>query len=245
VIAWPVLVAVETRRCVDTRSARWMLSVMVALSIGSAFLAESSSTSLDRYVSSAILPLVALLPVLAVMTSTSDWASRSAVWTFTVVPRRLRVLTARLAATIVVVGGAATSSALAAGVLFACLHPERLLSTEWAEVGRSFAGVAAIALAAALTGSAIASIVISTPVSIVTTILFPLSFDVSMNFAVPAVAPWVSTLAFSGWLSAPVFTWAPPGDGSPSGGTALTSFVLWIVLPTALGWWRQSRREVR
>jgi ABC-2 type transport system permease protein len=219
VIPWTTLVAAETRRAVDTRSSRWLFAVMALLGVVFILLSGSADATLDEYVGSAVLPLVVLLPVIAVLTSTSDWSTRAALTTFTLVPRRLRILTARL-------------------------HMSELAATDWPATGRAFGGVCAVAFAASLSGSAIAALTLNAPVSIVLVILFPLTFDVSMNFALPALAPWISALAFSGWLSSPTFDWYPSGDGTPTGGTALTSFALWAVLPLALGWWRQCRRDV-
>jgi ABC-2 type transport system permease protein len=244
VIPWTTLVAAETRRAVDTRSSRWLFAVMALLGVVSILLSGSADATLDEYVGSAVLPRVVLLPVLGVLTSTSDWSTRAALTTFTLVPRRLRILTARLAATVLVVSATAAVTSAAAALVFVALHTSELAATDWPATGRAFGGVCAVAFAASLSGSAIAALTLNAPVSIVLVILFPLTFDVSMNFALPALAPWISALAFSGWLSSPTFDWYPSGDGTPTGGTALTSFALWAVLPLALGWWRQCRRDV-
>lgn len=243
-IPWTTLVAAEMRRAVDTRSSRWLFAVMALLGVVSVLLSESADATLDEYVGSAVLPLVALLPVIAVLTCTSDWSTRAALTTFTLVPRRLRMLTARLAATVLVVSATAAVTSAAAALAFVAFHTSEVAATDWPATGRAFGGVCAVALAASLSGSAIAALVVNAPVSIVLAILLPLTFDISMIFTVPAVAPWISALAFSGWLTSPTLDWYPSGDGTPTGGTALTSLVLWTAFPLALGWWRQCRRDI-
>ncbi|MCU1529518.1 MAG: hypothetical protein JWP75_3281 [Frondihabitans sp.] len=80
---------VELRKSVDTRAARWLLVVSVALSVCA--LAINSFTEVDNFADflrGATLPMPALLPIVAILASTSDWSQRSAMTTFVLVPRR-------------------------------------------------------------------------------------------------------------------------------------------------------------
>jgi len=242
--SWPVLLIVECRKATDTRGARWLFGVVALLGVVSCLLSEPASASLEDFVGGAVLPLVAVMPVLAVIISTNDYSTRFAVVTFALVPRRMRVLTARLAATVVVVVATALASALLAVVAFWAVHFPALPSTDIVATSRAVASVSGVALAASLFGAGVGSLIRNTPVAVAITLLVPLSFDITMVLIAPAVAPWVSALAFSAWLSEPTLHMASSPDGAPGISAAAASFGLWTVLPLVTGWWWQSRRDL-
>jgi hypothetical protein len=241
---WPVLVRIEVMKATDTRAARGVFAAIALLGVGAVALSQASDASLETFVGGVGIPLTVLLPVVAVLAVTGDWNGRSALVTFTQTPRRLRVLTARLVAIVGLVLGVALVTATAAALAFVLLHPDLLAATDWWAVTAAAGGVVALAIAAAMTGTAVGSLLLNTPLAIVVTMLLPLTFDIAAALLVPTAAPWISTLAFAAWLAQPHLSWADgPGD-IPGAGQALTSLLLWVVLPLGLGWWRQMLRDV-
>ena len=104
-IPFPRLVRVEWAKATDTRAARWLLA-LVALSTAAMMLAPVlAPTSFDQtyasYLGVAALALAILLPVVAILMLTGEWSQRTAFTTFTQEPRRIRVVNAKLAASMV------------------------------------------------------------------------------------------------------------------------------------------------
>ena len=110
-IPFPRLVRVEWAKATDTRAARWLLA-LVALSTAGIMLAPIlAPTSFDqtytRYLRVAAVAEAILLPVVAILMLTGESSQRSAFTTFTEEPRRIRVVNAKLAASLILGGGAA------------------------------------------------------------------------------------------------------------------------------------------
>lgn len=100
------LLSVEMRKMFDTRSGFWMLVSVVAASViasGSVLLFGSEADVTYANMSSAIgIPMAIILPVIAILSVTSEWSQRSGLTTFTLVPHRGRVLLAKGVNTVVV-----------------------------------------------------------------------------------------------------------------------------------------------
>lgn len=237
-------VYVELRKSVDTRAARVLIGVLVVLGTGMALLASQSDPTLSDFVAAAVVPLPLLLPTIAILLITGDWAHRSAMTTFSLVPRRRNVLVARYLAAVVMVIVAMILVAGMAALAFILVHPGNLPRTDWSDLRETLWSIFAISLAAALSGIAMGALLLNTPLAIVVTMLVPLSYDLAFASRFPDVAPWVSSLAFSTWLTNPQWTWLAPSDLTTGLGSALCSLVLWTAIPLALGTLRQLRKEV-
>lgn len=236
----------ELRKCVDTRASRWLLVVMVVLC--ACALAINTITRVEDfadYVRGATLPMPALLPIVAILAATGDWTQRSAMTTFALVPRRSIVLAARLAAAILLIVAVAAAVALVSVVVFLLTPHARVESVgSWATLG-ALGSITGLSIAAALTGVAAGFLLLNTPVAITVTILLPILFDILVAIPLPEVAPWISILAFSAWMTAPEWSWWTTQGTGVGIGPALTSFLLFIVVPIGVGWKRQSEREAK
>lgn len=244
-IPWATLVVVELRKATDTRAARWLFAIIIVIGLGMSLVTMNDNVKLAESVSAPVLPLALLLPIISVMAVTSDWTQRAAVTTFTLVPRRPRVLGARLFACVLLVLATVLVAAALGAFSSVAFHPGQLGSADWSAVGVSLWNVTALAIATALSGAAIGSLLLNTPAAIAVTLLVPITYDIVLGLNAPDVAPWISSLAFSLWLTTPNWSWAAVGDGTPGVGQAATSLILWVVVPLGIGWWRQMRREVR
>ena len=111
-------VAVELRKSFDTRSGFWLLAGigLAALLTTSAVIAwaPQSEFRYSQFTLAIGVPLTVFLPIIAVLSVTAEWSQRTGLTTFTLVPRRGRVLFAKaLAAGLVAL--AATAVAFAVG----------------------------------------------------------------------------------------------------------------------------------
>jgi ABC-2 type transport system permease protein len=111
---------VELQKMFDTRSGFWLMvgiaaSALVATAAVIAF-APDDQITYDNFGAAVGVPMVFLLPVMAILSVTSEWSQRSGLTTFTLVPNRSRVLAAK-AIVAMAVGAVSISVALAIGAL--------------------------------------------------------------------------------------------------------------------------------
>jgi len=111
------LVTVELRKMFDTRSGFWMLVSIGVLSVVAAgsvlVFAPDSDVTYETFARAIGFPMSVILPMIAILAVTSEWSQRSGLTTFTLVPHRGRIVTAKLAATLVV---GVTSMLVALGI---------------------------------------------------------------------------------------------------------------------------------
>jgi ABC-2 type transport system permease protein len=134
------LVRVEWAKATDTRAARWLLALVALSTAGLMLVPVVAPTTFDQthasYLRVAALGLSILLPVVAILMFTGEWSHRSIMTTFTQEPRRMRVVHAKLAVSMML-GGAGAVFAVALGAL---------LQSSAAAIAASFALPAAFAL---------------------------------------------------------------------------------------------------
>ena len=114
------ITAVELRKSVDTRAGFWLLMAVAIASLltTAAVLAWAAPQELTQatFTTAISVPTSVILPVIAVLSVTSEWSQRTGLTTFTLVPHRGRVMLAKtLAATVIAV--ASTVVAFAAGAV--------------------------------------------------------------------------------------------------------------------------------
>jgi hypothetical protein len=114
------VVSVELRKMFDTRSGFWMLmsiAITSALATGAVILwAPDSELTYDTFAAAIGFPMSVILPMLAILSVTSEWTQRSGLSTFTLIPHRGRVISAKVVAS-VIVGVASMIVAMAIGAL--------------------------------------------------------------------------------------------------------------------------------
>ena len=108
------LVSVELRKCFDTRAGFWLMAsigIAALLATGAVLLwAPDSELTYSTFATAIGFPMTVILPMVAVLSVTSEWSQRSGLTTFTLVPNRARVIGAKAAVTI---GIAVASTVLA------------------------------------------------------------------------------------------------------------------------------------
>jgi hypothetical protein len=114
------LTSVELRKMFDTRSGFWlMMSIAITASLATVLViifADDSDIEYGTFAAAVGFPMAVILPVISVLSVTSEWSQRSGLTTFTLVPHRSRVIQAKLAGT-VVIAVLSMALALAIGVL--------------------------------------------------------------------------------------------------------------------------------
>ena len=114
------LVSVELRKNFDTRSGLWLLVSLggaAVLTTGAIIAwAPADELTYSQFTLAIGVPMTVILPIIAVLSVTSEWSQRSGLATFTLVPHRGRVLLAK-AIGAVMVTIPATAAAFGVGAL--------------------------------------------------------------------------------------------------------------------------------
>lgn len=94
------IAAVELRKSLDTRSGFWLMAsigILAVVATGATILfAPDDALTYDTFAAAIGIPMVVILPVIAILSVTSEWSQRTGLTSFTLVPHRGRVLTAKL-----------------------------------------------------------------------------------------------------------------------------------------------------
>ena len=114
------LMTVELIKMFNTRAGFWLMMSMA----GTAFIATASvilfapdsAMTYDNFGAAIGVPMTLLLPVMAILSITSEWSQRSGLTTFTLVPHRGRVIRAKMVVSIAL-GAVSIGVALAIGAL--------------------------------------------------------------------------------------------------------------------------------
>ena len=93
------IVTTELRKMFDTRSGFWLMASIgiLALIATAAVIAFSSDDGLtySTFATAVGFPMTVVLPVIAILSVTSEWSQRSGLTTFTLVPHRGRIITGK------------------------------------------------------------------------------------------------------------------------------------------------------
>lgn len=233
------LVRVEWRKATDTRAARWLLAVTavgtIALMLAPLLAKNSIEQSWTVYLQFTAFGLGTLLPVVSILTMTSEWNQRTVLTTFAQEPRRARVVGAKVA----------VSGLMAvAGIVFGALVTAAALgiaSASGRDLNANLDTAHAIGYALFITanigvGVAFGALLQNTPAAIVLNFVLPTIFGI-LGAAVASLGRWIDT--------GTTFNWLVEGDFDGHVPNILASVGLWLVLPLALGVVRTVRREIK
>lgn len=236
------LTRVELRKSVDHRAGRWLLALLLLLSLAGltwevATLGGSPTVPFSMLLGTAMTGSALLLPVLGVLAMTSEWTQRTALTTFTLAPRRVRVLLAKVAAalllTAVVVVTAIALSALA--TLLGGLITGKPI--EWDRSLAALLLLLAIHGLNVLMGAGFGALLSLTGPAIAAVFIAPITMSLLAETVLKQVAPWFDVFAAFSRIELRDFDGMVP--------QTLTSIGVWVLLPLAVGIWLSSRREVK
>ena len=235
------LTLVELRKTLDTRAGRWLLVVvllMAAAGLGYRVLdAADAPVSFEDFYGTALTSVQQVLPLLGVLAMTSEWTQRTVLVTFTLVPRRGRVLAAKLVAPMVltvamtvIIGMASAGAALVGGVVTES-------SVVWGDIFELVAGAAAGFALSMLMGAAIGALLQQTPAALAVYFVSPALIITVAGELLGDAVRWVDVYAAIGVVS-------ELDLGAEAMPTA-TALALWIALPLVAGVLRSLHREVQ
>ncbi|CAB4934090.1 unannotated protein [freshwater metagenome] len=228
----------ELRKMVDTRAGRWMVIVMAGLTavILAAFViwGPAEDATFANLLQFATIPLAMLLPIIGIMAATAEWSQRTGLVTFTLEPRRGRVVLAKAL-------GALALGLVVLAVAFAAAAVATLAGDgAWDLDAAAGGGLTLALLIYVLQGVAFGLLFLNTPVAIVLVLVLPTAWSI--------VTQVFSSLADVGaWLdldqvTRPLFEGEMAGQDWAQLGTGVG---VWVLLPFAIGTYRVLTREVK
>lgn len=100
------LVSVELRKMFNTRSGFWLMASIgiaaVLATTATILFAPDSDLTQEAFSAAIGFPMAVILPMIAILSVTSEWSQRSGLTTFTLVPHRERVIGAKVLATLLI-----------------------------------------------------------------------------------------------------------------------------------------------
>ncbi|WP_232679065.1 ABC transporter permease subunit [Nocardioides sp. R-C-SC26] len=243
------LISVEIRKSFDTRAGRWLtFSILgitvIATALGALFFEESA----QDYVSMLSMAggiMTSFLPILMILLITSEWSQRTGLATFTLEPRRSRVVVAKFLAGIVLSIAVLLlgASIAAVGTLASPVNGGSAdWNLTWDPIPSFFLGT----LIAVFVGFAFAMLLRNSPAAIVGYFVYSLIVPTVAGIlayiikGLEDVIPWIEFNT----AQAPLYT----GDFTLSGqewAQLLVSGTIWLVLPFFVGLRLLLRAEVK
>ena len=236
------LVGVELRKAVDTLAGRWLLISIAILT----FLIDLFLLWVSDYAHTMTLYMGLpnrlggqglLLGVVGILLATSEWTQRTGMVTFTLAPKRIMTVIAKVIAAMVLATGLFVVAYVIAAFLTAVSGNGEGWDLSLAETGRFYLAT----MISTLSGVAFGLLLLNTPAAIVAYILSPIVVGSVTTFWDKAqdADRWVNLNAalepvYRG-LSLGAEMWAQIG----------TAATLWLVLPLLVGAWRVVNAEVK
>jgi ABC-type transport system involved in multi-copper enzyme maturation permease subunit len=242
------VVGVELRKMFDTRAGFWLMaSIIIAAlvsTVATITFAPESDLTFYTFAAAIGFPMTVILPIIAILAITGEWSQRTGLTTFTLVPHRMRVILAKVIASLIV-GVASMLIALAFGVVGNVVGPA-ITGTDrvWDVSFAHFLEIVLGSLISLLLGTMLGILFRSSPVALVA--YFVITFLVPTVLGVLATNEqgfrdtqrWVDLNYAQSFLF----------DGTISGvqwERLAVATTLWLVLPALLGLRLVARSEVK
>ena len=231
------LTSVELRKMVDTRAGFWLQLTVAVITLAAVvvvcIVADTDDATFQDLFTIAMTPGAVLLPIVGILLVSSEWSQRTALITFTLVPRRMRVMSAKVAA------GLALGVILLVLSLLIAAVATLAIGGEWTLSADIFGQISILVLTSMVTGIAFGALFLSSAPAIVLSFVLPLGWAAlaSIRFLNDA-GQWLDTTRTTEPLTERALDgteWAQFG----------TSMLLWLVLPLAIGLFRIARGEIR
>jgi ABC-2 type transport system permease protein len=233
------LTLVELRKMTDTRAGFWLQLAIAALTavivIVVAIWGDEPDQDFRSLLGAAIQPASILGPIVGVLLVSSEWSQRTAQITFTLVPKRSRVMAAKLLAGIAWCAVAFAASLVAAVIGTAAAG----VPDAWSMPAAQLFQDAVYVVVSMLGGIAFGAALLASAPAIVLYFVLPIAWSIVGSIsALEGAARWLD----------PGRSLSPMIEETFSGtqwARALTTLALWVVLPLLIGLWRITRGEVR
>jgi ABC-2 type transport system permease protein len=247
-IPFRTVVGVELRKMFDTRSGFWMLvGILVLATLATAavlLFAPDSMQNYGSYASAIGIPMAVILPMIAVLSVTSEWSQRSGLTTFTLVPHRGRVIGAKLVCTIGL-GVVSMVTAMAVGAVGNVLGSQLAgVETVWGVTAPELGKIVLAGVLGMLMGFTLGVLFRSSAAAIVGYFVYSLVLP-TLSGMLAAFQQWYADA--QPWVDFQ-FTSTKLYDVDMTGTEWLQLAVTgtaWLVVPLAFGLWRVVRSEVK
>ncbi|MFT4088488.1 MAG: hypothetical protein QM658_15300 [Gordonia sp. (in: high G+C Gram-positive bacteria)] len=236
-VSFAALVGVEGRKLIDTRAAVSILGAVVVLGLlGGLVTLSGSGSSYGDTVYIVVAAVGWLLPIVGILLITTEWGQRAVVGTFTLEPRRGRVLAAKAVAVFVLGVVAFLAILVFAAVLTA------IKGTSFHDAAGNVGGSLLQLMFLLAMGYAFAVLMLNTPGAVVAFLIIPL-------FAVPLFVTILGWRSVAEWFDVrTVLDMFAVGHTDVSGSVwlhLLVAALVWIGLPLAGGVFRVMNSEVK
>ncbi|MEQ6902322.1 ABC transporter permease [Nocardioides sp. YIM 152588] len=243
------VLGVELRKMFDTRSGFWLMVSIVLLSITATaaviIFSAREDLTYGTFAAAIGIPMSVVLPMVAILSVTSEWSQRTGLTTFTLVPSRGRVIGAKAALAVAI---AAVSMVVALGVgAVGNLVGTAIAGVDpvWDISAREFGQIVLANELVMLVGFTLGVLLRNSAAGIIG--YFVWSFVIpGISAALEGVQQW--WLDNAAWFELNTATY-PLFDGLHLTGQmwaqlAVTT-TLWVALPLAVGVWTLLRSEVK
>lgn len=242
------IVGVEVSKMFNTRSGFWLLASVGILSaiatIATVLFVPNDEVTYEGFAAAVGFPMSVVLPMIAILSVTSEWSQRSGLTTFTLVPQRGRVIGAKLIATLAV-GVASIGIAFGVGAIGNVVGSAIVgVDTTW-DVTLSDAALIFLADALGmLMGFTLGILIRSSPGAIVGYFVYALVLPAALG-TLAAFQDWFADR--QGWID---FNFASTrlyeGDVVGKDWAQLAaSGTVWLLVPLAIGLVSVTRSEVK
>ena len=244
------LARVEVRKALDTRAGLWfaisIIALVLVVEVIYAIAADETDRDFGTFLSIAGGVLGYFLPILIILLVTSEASQRNGLVTFTLEPRRPRVVVAKFIAGLVLAVVVMVMGAVMAvfGTLVGALLGG---SPEWSvDANLFFNGFVLANVIGVFIGFAIAMLLMNTPAAIVGyfaySLILPIAVGIlgALSDGFEKFAPWIEFNT----AQMPLFS----GDYTPSGeewAQIAVSGTIWLIIPLVLGIQRLLRIEFK
>ncbi len=242
------LIKVELRKMFDTRSGFWLMMSILIIGLIATILviliAPDNSLNYSAFGTAIGVPFAILLPVIAILSVTSEWSQRTGLITFTLVPHRGQVILAKVIAA-VIIGIASMLFSFAIGavgnVAGAAING---IDAQWDINVTDMVYILFANILGMLVGFMLGVLIRNSAGAIVA--YFVYSFIVPTIFGVlAATQEWFEKI--QAWVDFG-FAQTPLFDGDMGGkewAQLGVSSLPWLVIPLAVGTWAVLRSEVK
>jgi ABC-2 type transport system permease protein len=239
------LTRVELRKMVDTRAGMWLLAAIGAVTLAVViiflFAAHRPELTYTNFVSATGTPQGLLLPVLGILTITSEWSQRTGLITFTLEPHRQRVVWAKFTA-LMILGIAAVALALLLAVPGNALGDSlRDGNGSWSFGAGGVRDVLILQLLGLIQGFAFGMLFMNSAAAIVMYYVLPIASSIIFGLV--------------SWLNEHVASWLDQGTAQGHlqehdmhghyWSYLAVNTAIWVVLPLVLGLVRLLRSELK
>lgn len=242
------IVAVEARKSFDTRSGFWLLASIGILSVLATtaviLFAPEDELTYETFATAFGFPMAVILPMIAILSVTSEWSQRNGLTSFTLVPHRARVIGAKA----LVALGVGVVSMLLAGAIGAVGNVVGTAitgtDTTWNVSLREFSYIVLANIIGMMVGFMLGVLIRNSAGAIVTYFVYSLLLP-TITAVLAQAQDWFADI--QGWVD---FNFAQGAlfEGSMGGrewAQLGVTGLFWLLIPLAIGLWTVLRSEVK